>query len=613
MSVRHWITGGLLGLLLAASAAGLVWTRAGRPPGGAGPEQKAQAEQERLVDMQPLLTARGLAGLPIGPEEKAFAEQAVRLGNHSVNLAFTEALRRVAENPPTLTPELSSLSELKDKAAAAVESDQQLIKELARKLATAPETQKNRLEDQLDVAKAQLELDQGELEDAANDLEAAGGDPQARIQRLKAAYEALGKEAQAPAAGGPGRFSQASLLGRIADWNHERGKLPRLEQARGEALATAQGIEESRARFAEQVKKQAEAREMAKQSAVGFAKEGASMPGYSSRVTAKANLDSLGLFMSDQRILTDMGKRIADERELADLYGDWAGQVAAQAQAALHRVLVSSLVILAVLLGAFAAGLGMDRFFHRAGEENLRAGTLATVAKFGVRALGLLVVLFVVLGVPGQTTTILGLAGAGLTVALKDFIVAFFGWFVLMGRNGLRVGDWVEIKGVGGEVVEISLLRTVLLETGSWADAGHPTGRRVAFVNSFAIEGHFFNFSTSGQWMWDELRVLIPTGQDPYPVIDGIQKLVEHATEASARLAEQEWQAAARKYRVKAFSAVPGLQVVPTSSGIEIRVRYITRAHERHGTRQSLYQAVVELMHGKRPEGEGLDTPEGTG
>ena len=253
------------------------------------------------------------------------------------------------------------------------------------------------------------------------------------------------------------------------------------------------------------------------------------MPGYSSRVTAKANLDSLGLFMSDQRILTDMGKRIADERELADLYGDWAGQVAAQAQAALHRVLVSSLVILALLLGAFAAGLGMDRFFHRAGEENLRAGTLATVAKFGVRALGLLVVLFVVLGVPGQTTTILGLAGAGLTVALKDFIVAFFGWFVLMGRNGLRVGDWVEIKGVGGEVVEISLLRTVLLETGSWNDAGHPTGRRVAFVNSFAIEGHFFNFSTSGQWMWDELRVLIPTGQDPYPVIDGIQKLVEHA------------------------------------------------------------------------------------
>jgi len=601
MSVRRWITGGLLSLLLAASVAGLVWTAG---PGGAAPAGPGKEAREHLVDMQPLLTARELALLPSRPEEKPFAEQALRLGNHSVDLAFTDALRRAAENPPALTPELTALADQRDRVAAAVESDQQLIKELARKLTLAPEAGKNKLEDQLEVAKAQLALDQDELEDAGNDLEQAGGDPQARIRRQKAAHEAVDKDPQDAAPAASTRFSGASLLGRFGDWSTERNKLVRLEQARREALAAAQRIDEDRARFSEQVAKQAEAREIAKQSAVGFAKEGASYSGFSSRVTARANLDSLGLFMSDQRILTDLGKRISDQRELADLYGDWAAQVGRQAQAALHRVLRSLLAVLAVLLGVFAASLGMDRFFRRVGEENLRAGTLATVSKFGVQALGALVVLFVVVGVPGQATTILGLAGAGLTVALKDFIVAFFGWFVLMGRNGLRVGDWVEIKGVGGEVVEISLLRTVLLETGSWNDAGHPTGRRVAFVNSFAIEGHFFNFSTAGQWMWDELRVLIPTGQDPYPVIDGIQKLVERETAASAKLAEQEWLSAARKYRVKAFSAVPGLQVVPTSSGIEIRVRYITRAHERHSTRQSLYQAVVELMHGKRPEGE---------
>ena len=145
--------------------------------------------------------------------------------------------------------------------------------------------------------------------------------------------------------------------------------------------------------------------------------------------------------------------------------------------------------------------------------ENKRIDTLRAVVKFAVQAVGAIVILFIVFGMPTQTTTVLGLAGAGLTVAMKDFIVAFFGWFVLMGRNGIRVGDWVEINGVGGEVVEVGLLKTVLLETGNWTDAGHPTGRRVSFVNSFAIEGHFFNFTTSGQWMWDELQVLIPAAR----------------------------------------------------------------------------------------------------
>ena len=60
------------------------------------------------------------------------------------------------------------------------------------------------------------------------------------------------------------------------------------------------------------------------------------------------------------------------------------------------------------------------------------------VIRFATQVLGVLLGLFVIFGAPKQMPTILGLAGAGLTVALKDFIVAFVGWFVLMGRNGIR-------------------------------------------------------------------------------------------------------------------------------------------------------------------------------
>jgi hypothetical protein len=70
------------------------------------------------------------------------------------------------------------------------------------------------------------------------------------------------------------------------------------------------------------------------------------------------------------------------------------------------------------------------------------------------------------------------LAGPGLTVVLKDFIGAFFGWFVPMGRNGIGLGDRVEINGVGGEAIEVGILRTVLLEMRNWTNTGHLTGRR---------------------------------------------------------------------------------------------------------------------------------------
>ncbi|HMH06320.1 MAG TPA: mechanosensitive ion channel domain-containing protein, partial [Terriglobales bacterium] len=255
--------------------------------------------------------------------------------------------------------------------------------------------------------------------------------------------------------------------------------------------------------------------------------------------------------------------------------------------------------VLIVLFAVYLTCRLVDHFFVGLSVERTRLHTLRGVIRFAVQALGAFLIFLIVFGVPDQMPTILGLAGAGLTVALKDFVMGFVGWFLLMGRNGLRVGDWVEINGVVGEVVEIGLLRTVLLETGNWTDTGHPTGRKVAFVNSFAIEGHFFNFSTTGQWLWDEVEIMVPASQNPYPIIDAIHKIVAKETEANMQAAEQEWQKAATRYRAQPVSAAPEISLRPTTSGIEVHVRYITRAGERHSMRTRLYQALVDLLHSR--------------
>src|SRR5256885_2005241 len=168
-----------------------------------------------------------------------------------------------------------------------------------------------------------------------------------------------------------------------------------------------------------------------------------------------------------------------------------------------------------------------------------------------------------------------------------------------MGRDGIRGGDWGEINGGGGAVVEIGLLRTMLLETGNWHDAGHPTGRKVAFVNSFAIEGHFFNFSTSGQWLWDEIQLVIPARENPYLIVDQIRKIVTDETEANAKLAEKEWERVTHRYGMKTFAATPAVDVRPSGDGVLVIVRYITRANERYEVRSRLYQEIVKLLNRK--------------
>jgi small-conductance mechanosensitive channel len=544
-----------------------------------------------------------MAALAGTQEEQALAHEAEKVGDHEVDLAFYDALRRVQETPANLSPEAKEIADRKAKAEQAVKDDQENIKLLTRKVAAAPESQKDNLEDQLDVAKAQLELDQDELDDASEDLEQAGGDPESKIKRLQEQHEA-GDHNLVPVGSAVNPHEQdyqaRTLLAAARAWQALREKKAQLEDAVEETRTKQLRLNQRHETLAAQVKKEAENREGAKQQAKEFTQKGKAASREESKSASKAALESLKQYTRDQKNLADLGRRVQDEQDLGDIYSNWIAVVESRQRAAMHSMIESGLWILLALIAVYVANRIIERLFTGMTAENKRVDTLRSVVKFAAQAVGALVILFVIFGMPTQTTTVLGLAGAGLTVAMKDFIVAFFGWFILMGRNGIRVGDWVEINGVGGEVVEVGLLKTVLLETGNWTDSSHPTGRRVSFVNSFAIEGHFFNFTTSGQWMWDELNVLIPPGPDPYPIIDGIQKLVEEDTAKNAGKAEAEWQETTTKYRAKTLSALPGIYLQPTAAGIEVRIRYITRAYQRHEARKRLYEAVVEMLHGKR-------------
>jgi small-conductance mechanosensitive channel len=595
LKTRQWlITLGLAALVLAALVA-LFLTR------DVGTGQLAQTQADTatpapLVDESPLTTARAMGKLASGADEQKVAGQAEELADNAVDLAFHDASRTAADHPPQAKPEFRPLFQHVGQMQSQVQADQERVDQLKKEMAKASGTRAASLQEQLDVAQAQLELDQDELSDAKEDLVQSGADPGALIQRQFDAHQAAEHSGeQKPAEAGSAtevNYQAGHLLAQFEAWRALRSKIEQLRQASTQTGQSVAKLGKEREAWAKQIAAEKSQQRAAMPAATSGTPAASSSP---PAITAQ----SLHVLSDDQKTLSDLDKRIQDEQELQNTYAQWIALVHAHQRAALHGMIESLLWILLIVFGVVVADQVVDHYLVRSGEERTRLRTLRTVIHFALQAAGVLLILLVILGPPRQLATLLGFAGAGLTVALKDFIVAFFGWFVLMGKNGLRVGDWVEINGVAGEVIEINLLRTVLLETGNWTDSGHPTGRKVAFVNTYAIEGHFFNFTTSGQWMWDELHMLIPSDQDPYALLEAIQKTMTKETETNARAAEQEWQRATSHYRVQSVSAAPAVNLQPTAAGLEVRVRYITRAQERAAMRARLSQALVQLLRGK--------------
>jgi small-conductance mechanosensitive channel len=298
----------------------------------------------------------------------------------------------------------------------------------------------------------------------------------------------------------------------------------------------------------------------------------------------------------ERQILSIDDDRIQTEQQLATVYAKWSDQVKLQHQIVIHLILQSLMLILLILVGMLSLDALARRLMDRPAVDRRQMGTLRSILGLSIQVLGIVLILLAIFGSPKETPTILGLATAALTIALQDYILAFLGWFVLMGKNGIHVGDWVEINGVGGEVTEIGLMTTTLIETGGLADQGLPTGRRISFMNGFAIRGQYFNFSTFGQWMWDEIAVNVPAGADVHSLMENVQKAVAEETKDNSRLAEQEWKHGTRDAGLSRFSAAPAVNFRPSSSGIELHIRYVAPASERFDLRNRIYQRVVELL-----------------
>ena len=493
MKTTQKIAAIMLIVLLGAVAYGFL--RTGQPANTTAPKG-AKGAQTTLVDQSPMRTAQKLARLADIPDEQALSREAIRLADHEMDLAYESARRNAEAHPPVLSPEARNIQARLEKAQELRKADQALAAQLTAEEAKASGNKKDELSDRLEEVKAQLESDEDEVDDATQDLIQAGGDAKGHAEQIGQEHDALSHEVDTAVPSYPSPLpDQFGLVHLYRQWSALRQKREMLEQAKQTVLSAAAGL----AAMHDALDKRIDAaKEASPDLAVHSKKAAAGAPATSrkerSHEESAAALARMKEIVLDQKDLTNFDKRADYEKRRAAVYAQWSDLVAARQRDVLHRSLLGALIVLGIVLIGFFFDSWLERLLGKLTLDRRQVETLRTVTRVAVQVAAVLFILLVIVGLPGQLGTFLGLAGAGLTVALKDFIVGFIGWFVLMGKNGIRLGDWVEINGVSGEVVELGMFHTVLLETGNWTDTGHPTGRRVTFTNSFAIEGHYFNF-----------------------------------------------------------------------------------------------------------------------
>ncbi|MGC8550633.1 MAG: mechanosensitive ion channel domain-containing protein [Acidobacteriaceae bacterium] len=579
--------------ILLALAVVFSWTTRGASAQLAFLRSQQSSASKSIVSTQPWQTAQALASTAATYQEAQYAREAEQLADHEVDQAFAAALRSadLQMRHRVLTGDALALSQRVDQLQQEIAQDQATVARLKAQAAN-PATSAKALasaaagSDDLQVAKAQLGLDTDELTDAQRALDRATGNLSVRIKDELAAHEAsMRKYDSQQASGIPLALNRVknptTLAGRLQIWLRQRSRLTQLQKARTQALNDARTLT---AQY-----NQLEARANA-----------AALP------ATAATLAQLQDRRAQRQILFIDEDRIQTDQQLARVYAKWHGQVLLQHGIVLHLLLASFETILAVLLCMILADTIFRHLMSHPSLDRRQTQTLRTILEVSVQLIGLLLIALVVFGVPHQTGTILGLLTAALAISLQDYILSFLGWFMLAGKNGIRVGDMVEINGVCGEVIEIGLLSTTLLETTGLLEKGEPTGRSISFLNSFAIRGTCFNFSTEGQWLWDEITISIPASADIYAIARSVEEAARTETAETARLAEQEWNRNLPSTGLNRISAKPIVMMRPSTpyidaaTSIDLQIRFVTHAVGRYKVRDRLYQHVIQMLQDQK-------------
>lgn len=196
----------------------------------------------------------------------------------------------------------------------------------------------------------------------------------------------------------------------------------------------------------------------------------------------------------------------------------------------------------------------------------------------------------------GSIVTVLGIASAGLVIALQDVFANLMGWLFILWRRPFVVGDRIEIAGSAGDVIDVRLFQTHLMEIRNWVHADQSTGRILMIPNARFYREPLANFSRGFEYIWTELALLVTFESNWRKGKRILADLAQRHCEDLSHDVRERVRDAARQYPIHFSNVKPRVYTSVKEAGILLTLRYLDRPRRRRDTEEILWEGVLEAF-----------------
>lgn len=269
----------------------------------------------------------------------------------------------------------------------------------------------------------------------------------------------------------------------------------------------------------------------------------------------------------------------------------------------LQRLIKSAVDFLVVYLSAY----GLSRLVSSLKISSKTKHRYRRIIYYVATFIGFIILATIWSGTTKSLTTIIGVASAGVAIALQQVLLNIAGWLFIIIRRPFDIGDRIEIGGVRGDVIDISLFQSSLLEIGNWVDADQSTGRIVHCPNSLVFKEPLFNYTKGFEFIWNEIKVLLTFESNWKKGKEIILNSVAKEQQQLEGVMKEKLKRMSRKYLIHYTKFTPIVYTRVADSGVELTLRYLVGTKERRSSQHRISEEILEAF--EKEEGIELAYP----